>query len=149
MERIQRKATSWILSKSSKSNEERLTELKLLPLSHYFELHYLLMLISVLKGNYNIKIPIKLNINVENEVQDKTSKNCTGITLTKSIRWSICYAAINCSCKNCSLKFLEIFSWKSPEMYLSLKKLSNLSIHTQATTKTFWLQKWMRCPNIL
>ena len=44
--------------------QERLIELKLLPLSHYFELRDLMMLILVLNGNY-IKIPIKLIKNVE------------------------------------------------------------------------------------
>ena len=38
--------------------KQRLTELRLLPLSYYFELHDLLMLISMLRGSYNIKLPI-------------------------------------------------------------------------------------------
>ena len=40
IERIQRKATSWILRNSSKSYEERLMELKLLQLSHCVELQH-------------------------------------------------------------------------------------------------------------
>ena len=63
IERIQRKATSWIISNWEISYKQRLTTLKLLPLSYYFELHDLLMLISLLKGSYNIKIPIKTNNN--------------------------------------------------------------------------------------
>ena len=63
IERIQRKATSWIISNWEISYKQRLSTLKLLPLSYYFELHDLLMLISLLKGSYNIKIPIKTNNN--------------------------------------------------------------------------------------
>ena len=63
IERIQRKATSWIISNWEISYKQRLTTLKLLPLSYYFELPDLLMLISLLKGSYNIKIPIKTNNN--------------------------------------------------------------------------------------
>ena len=63
IERIQRKATSWIISNWEISYKQRLTTMKLLPLSYYFELHDLLMLISLLKGSYNIKIPIKTNNN--------------------------------------------------------------------------------------
>ena len=63
IERIQRKATSWIISNWEISYKQRLTTLKLLPLSYYFELHDLLMLISLLKGSYNTKIPIKTNNN--------------------------------------------------------------------------------------
>ena len=61
IESIQRKATKWILNSSCKSYKKRLIELKLLPLSYYFELHDLLMLVSILNGNYNLKIPIKLH----------------------------------------------------------------------------------------
>ena len=63
IEHIQRKETSWIISNWEISYKQRLTTLKLLPLSYYFELHDLLMLISLLKGSYNIKIPIKTNNN--------------------------------------------------------------------------------------
>ena len=60
---MSRKATSWIISNWENSYKQRLTTLKLLPLSYYFKLHDLLMLISLLKGSYNIKIPIKTNNN--------------------------------------------------------------------------------------
>ena len=51
IENIQRKATKWILNSSIKSYNKRLIELRLLPLSYYFELHDLLMLVSILNGN--------------------------------------------------------------------------------------------------
>ena len=38
-----------------------MAKLKLLPLSYYFELHDLLTLLTLLGGNYNINLPIKLN----------------------------------------------------------------------------------------
>ena len=58
LECIRKRDTSWILCNSSNSHKEQLNELEVLPLSYYFELQDLLMLILVLKGNSNIKIPI-------------------------------------------------------------------------------------------
>ena len=39
----------------------RLSKLRILLLSYYFELHDLLMLVSMMKGSYKIKLPIKSN----------------------------------------------------------------------------------------
>ena len=58
-ERVKRKSTIWIMGNLDKSYKQRLTELRLLPLLYYFELHDLLMLVSMLKGSYNIKLSIK------------------------------------------------------------------------------------------
>ena len=41
--------------------KKRLSELKLLPMSYYFELDDLLTLTTLLQGNYNIQLSIKLN----------------------------------------------------------------------------------------
>ena len=61
VERIQKKATTWILSSWEMSYKSRIAKLKLQPLSYYFELHDLLTLLTLLGGNYNINLPIKLN----------------------------------------------------------------------------------------
>ena len=61
VESIQKKATAWILSSWEMNYKSRMAKLKLLPLSYYFELHDLLTLLTLLGGNYNINLPIKLN----------------------------------------------------------------------------------------
>ena len=61
IERVQKKATSWILSNWDLSYKKRLEKLNLLPLSLYLELHYLLLLIDFTLEKYNIKIPITKN----------------------------------------------------------------------------------------
>ena len=61
VERIQKKATAWILSSWEMNYKSRMAKLKLLPLSYYFELYDLLTLLTLLGGNYNINLPIKLN----------------------------------------------------------------------------------------
>ena len=61
IERIQKKATAWILSNWEINYKKRLAKLRLLPLFYYLELHYLVMLTTLLRGNYNIKLPRKLN----------------------------------------------------------------------------------------
>ena len=46
VERIQKKATAWILSSWEMNYQSRMVKLKLLPLSYYFELHDLLRLLT-------------------------------------------------------------------------------------------------------
>ena len=53
------------------SYKNRLSELRLLPLSCYFELHDLLTLIILFQGNYNIELPIKLNEDARNTRQNE------------------------------------------------------------------------------
>ena len=60
IERIQRRATAWILGRRETKYKE-LSKLKLLALTFYFELHDLLMLLDLMKGSFNIKLPIKPN----------------------------------------------------------------------------------------
>ena len=60
-ELIQKKATAWILSSWEMNYKSRMAKLKLLPLSYFFKLHDLLTLLTLLGGNYNINLPIKLN----------------------------------------------------------------------------------------
>ena len=80
IERVQSKATSWIMVNWDESYKEKLTELRLLPLSYYFELNDLLMLVSMLKGGYNIELPIKSNTKPINKrkrsnIDNKNSNN--------------------------------------------------------------------------
>ena len=65
VERIQKKATAWILSSWEMNYKSRMAKLKLLPLSYYFELHDLLTLLTLLGGNYNITLPIKCAVNTQ------------------------------------------------------------------------------------
>ena len=50
IERIQKRATSWIIGGWDMNYKERLLELKLLPLTYYFELHDLLTLTALMLG---------------------------------------------------------------------------------------------------
>ena len=71
VERIQKKATAWILSSWEMNYKSRMAKLKLLPLSYYFELHDLLTLLTLLGGNYDINLPIKINESAENTRQNE------------------------------------------------------------------------------
>ena len=63
IERVPKKATSWILNNWELNYKKRLGKLNLFPLSLYIELHDLLLLIAFLSRNYNINIPITRNRN--------------------------------------------------------------------------------------
>ena len=54
LERVQKRATSWITNNFKMSYTERLKFLKLLPLSMYFELHDILYFFSLLKINMTL-----------------------------------------------------------------------------------------------
>ena len=56
LERVQKRATSWITNNFKMSYTERLKFLKLLPLSMYFELHDILYLVSLLKNKHDIDL---------------------------------------------------------------------------------------------
>ena len=84
IERVQRKATIWIMGNWDKSYKQKLTELRLIPLSYYFELQDLLMLVSMLKGSYNIKPPIKLNTKPNGDLSLTRQKDLTSITKTRT-----------------------------------------------------------------
>ena len=55
LESIQKKATKWILS-SNIEYKERLCTLRLLPLSHYMEMHDLLMLIDIIENKFDYEL---------------------------------------------------------------------------------------------
>ena len=63
-----------------KGYKQKLTELRLLPLSYNFELHDLLLLVSMLKGSYNIKLPIKTNTIPKDDLLSTRQKDITSIT---------------------------------------------------------------------
>ena len=65
IERVQKKATSWILNNWDLNYKKWLGKLNLLPLSLYIELHDLLLLIGFLSRNYNINNPITRNQNCD------------------------------------------------------------------------------------
>ena len=54
-EKVQHHATKWILN-SNQSYRNRLLTLKLLPLSFYVEMHDLLLLLSIFRGDYDVVI---------------------------------------------------------------------------------------------
>ena len=73
IERVQKKATSWILNNWELNYKKRLRKLNLL-ISLYIELHDLLLLIAFLSGNYHVNIPITRNQNCDdNQVPDSLS----------------------------------------------------------------------------
>ena len=84
VERAQRKATIWIMGNWDKSYKQRLIELRLLPLSYYFELHDLLVLLSMLKGSYNIKLPIKSNTKPNDDLLLTRQKDLTSTRKTRT-----------------------------------------------------------------
>ena len=72
LERIQRRATKFILNDYSSSYRSRLSELKLLPLMYWFEIQDLMFLVKSLKepsDNFNIKYHI-------NCVTGRTRSSC-------------------------------------------------------------------------
>ena len=54
-EKVQHHATKWILN-SNQSDRNCLVTLKLLPLSLYVEMHDLLLLLSIIRGDYDVVI---------------------------------------------------------------------------------------------
>ena len=58
LEKVQKLATKWILC-SNESYKERLTNLKLLPLCLYIELHDLLYLLAIMRGDYDTTIDLQ------------------------------------------------------------------------------------------
>ena len=78
IERVQQKATTWILNYSI-GYKERLRTLKILPLSMYIELHDILFLQSVMDGKYSVSensIPISL--------RESTTRQCSEFELNKN-----------------------------------------------------------------
>ena len=67
-----------------KSYKQIPTELRLLPLSYYFELHDLLRLVSTLKDSYNSKLPIKSNTKPNDDLSLTRQKDLTTITKTRT-----------------------------------------------------------------
>ena len=61
IEKIQKRATAWIMNTWDMKCKDRLSKLNLLPLTMYIELHDLLLYINFLEGKYNIKVPHKLS----------------------------------------------------------------------------------------
>ena len=71
IERIQKRATSWIIGGWDMKYKERLKKLRLLPLTYYFELHDLLTLTALMLGSSNIKLPIRQTVNAINTRQNE------------------------------------------------------------------------------
>ena len=75
IEKIQKRATSWILGIWENYNN-RLKQLELLPLSMYFELHDAQLLLSIMQRNYNTKKPLSTKNNPGNDINTRqTSRN--------------------------------------------------------------------------
>ena len=69
IERIQNRATAWVLGSWETIYKDRLFELKRLPLKYYFELHDLTHVNSPNEKSCNIEFPIKPNENATNTRQ--------------------------------------------------------------------------------
>ena len=74
-----------------KGYQQRLTELRLHPLSYNFELYDLLSLVSMLKGSYNIKLPIKTNTIPNDDHLLTRQKDLTSITKTRARKAPVKY----------------------------------------------------------
>ena len=92
LEKVQKTATKWIGS-SKDDYKTRLARLEILPISMYMELHDLLLLLSIMKGNYNIrrsKIPnIKLTETRQNnefEIPKHRLRKCDENFWTRATR---------------------------------------------------------------
>ena len=72
IEKLQKRATSWILSGRNCTYKEKLIALKLLPLSLYVEMHDLLLLLSLLDNKFDIKV------NFEYQDFEKTRQSARG-----------------------------------------------------------------------
>ena len=58
LEKVQKLATKWSLC-SNESYKERLTNLKLLPLCLYIELHDLLYMLAIMRGDYDTTVDLQ------------------------------------------------------------------------------------------
>ena len=84
IEKIQKRATSWILGIWDKYNN-RLKQLELLPLSMYFELDDALFLLSIMQGNYNIRKSVSRKKNPGNDINTRqTSGNQINFEKTRT-----------------------------------------------------------------
>ena len=112
IEKLQKRATSWILSRRNCTYKETLIALKLLPLSMYVELHDLLLLLSLLDNKFDIKVNF--------EYEDFNSPK-------QSARGELKMA------KNCLRKTDENFLQKAKLLYNIFSKV--LSDSTQLSSK--------------
>ena len=87
IERVQKKATSWILNNWELNYKKGLGKLNLHPPSLYIELHDLLLLIAFLSGNYNINIPSTRNQSCDDQLNTRQFELINiNQTRTKKIR---------------------------------------------------------------
>ena len=123
VERIQKKATAWILSSWEMNYKSRMAKLKLLRLSYYFELHDLLTLLTLLGGNYNIILPIKLNecaVNIrQNELiaidKTRTKKVYENFWIRSSKLLNIIIKSANIEIKQIDKQYLTKVYWNYVE----------------------------------
>ena len=122
IEKVQKRATSWILG-SWNDYKTRLIQLELLPLSMYFELHDALLLISILKGNYNIRLPSSIKLHLNDADRRQTRGNLFTIPKTRT--------------KKCDENF-----WRRASQLLNLitktKKLDFADLTKSVLTKLYW-----------
>ena len=122
IERVQKKANSWILNNWELNYKKRLGKLNVLPLSLYIELHDLLLLIAFLSGNYNINILINRNQNCDDQPnfrqfelininQTRTEKADENFWRRSSQRLNIIYKITTLAIENLSKKRLTELYW--------------------------------------
>ena len=112
-EKLQKRATSWIISGRNCTYKEKLIALKMLPLSLYVEMQDLLLLISLLDNKFNVKV------NFEYQDFEKTRQNARGESKTA---------------KNCPRKTDENFLHSAKLLYNIFSKVPSNS--TQLSSKT-------------
>ena len=121
IERVQKKATSWILHNWELKYKKRLGKLNLLPLSLYMELHDLLLLIAFLSGNYNINIPIKRNQNSDDQPNTRQFE-LININQTRTKKgdenfWRLSNQLLNTICKIKNLAIQCLSKKRLTELY--------------------------------
>ena len=126
IEKIQKRATAWILNTWDMKYKDRLSKLNLLPLTMYFELHDLLLYINFLEGKYNIKVPQKL---IERKIE-KTDK-----MKTRNQKLELPNVE-----KTRTRKADENFWKRSSQLYSMIKKEynQNETLNKSIITKLYW-----------
>ena len=74
IEKIQKRATAWILNTWDMKYKDRLRKLNLLPLTINFELHDVLLYINFLEGKYDIKMPHTFSETKVDKVKTRNQK---------------------------------------------------------------------------
>ena len=121
IERVQKKAASWILNNWELNYKKKPGKFDLLPLSVYIELHDLLILVAFLSGNYNINIPITRNQNCDDQPNTRQFELINiNQTITKKADenfWGSSSQLLNNICKITNLAIESLKKKRLTELY--------------------------------